>query len=659
MKHLLLFSLTFLFLSGFSISKAQRWTVVKKNNDTISYTASQIVITKDTVYFSPKDTVVILTKHTRYRIRKNPIKRSDVFYDSLRVKSYRNKVTEELFRLVFKTAPIEVHDTSNFNRSEDVFIPNQGLIIKSISLKQIDIIEGSIHDTLVRAQSILAKGANELHMNTAKNIILNNLTFKKGDLVDANQLADNERILRRTPYLEDARIHVIPNKQDSTQADIVIYTKDEFSIGIGSDYNSVDNFKLTLYDKNFMGIGHDMRHSLIYRSGYEPQYGYGFRYSVNNISRSFISARIEYENSWDRRLKLIAFNKEFISPETKYAGGLALYDLTDNREYAENDSNWFVPYRAILQDYWIGRAFPLSDKDRTRINVSFRYTNSNFLNRPEVNQDSNFFYHDRNLYLAEFSIIKRNFYKSSLVMGFGITEDIPYGYVFKITTGFDRDEFFNRPYFGGGVAIAKHYKWPGYFLLDFSAGSFYSADSLQDGVVKIELLNIGNLHRFNRYSIRNFINIKFQYGINLTDPESKANLNNRWTSIASGLNKEGLKGTQKLSLNLESALFTPWYLLGFKFSLFTFSDMGWISPEKKLGKNLSYYASLGAGLRIKNESWIFETITLGFAYFVRAPEGSGRMGFLFNAADPRLFNNLNPDKPDVIRMDQSPGLFTY
>jgi hypothetical protein len=93
--------------------------------------------------------------------------------------------------------------------------------------------------------------------------------------------------------------------------------------------------------------------------------------------------------------------------------------------------------------------------------------------------------------------------------------------------------------------------------------------------------------------------------------------------------------------------------------MLTYTDLGWVSNSVSIGKNMSFYGNIGAGVRIKNESWIFETITLGFAYFLRAPQGSDRIGFILDGSDPRLFRNLNPSKPDVVRMDQSPNLFLY
>jgi hypothetical protein len=652
-KFLILLTLLLWNLNSWS----QKWNTITKDQDTVKFKATQILVTKDTFFFSTMDTFAVLKKSEKYRIKINPYARSDVFFDSLQVKSYKNRITRELYQFIIKSTPIEVQDTSNFDKSESVFLKYKGLKIRNIRIIKVDVIEGSVHDTLVIAQSFLGKVANNVHLNTKDYVIYNNLTIKEGELVDPIKLADNERVLRNYPYIEDARIIIEQIPSDPSQVDLLILSKDKISMGVGSDFSGINNFKTYLYDKNFFGVGQEMRHYLIYRKGYDPQYGYAFRYKVNNILNTFISLRIDYENSWDRKYKGVSINKEFITQQTKYAGGISLYELADSREYQIKDSILLVPYKTINQDYWLGRAFFLNKNEGITLNSSFRFANANFLKRPYVSQDTNYFYHDRSLFLANFSLIQLKYYLSSRVYGFGVTEDIPYGCKFNILIGFEKDQFVNRPYIGGGISFGKHFKYPGYLLFNLEYGSYYSNGETQDRVLKFRLLNIGNLYHLSRYSLRPFFNIDFQSGRNMSDPDSKAVINGRWTSIVSGLKKEGLKGQEKLTLNFESVLFTPWYWLGFKFAMLSYIDLGWVSQQELLKKNPSFYGNVGVGVRIKNESWIFETITLGFAYFLSAPAGSSRMGFIFDGSDPRLFRNLNPGKPDIIRLDQSPELF--
>jgi hypothetical protein len=140
---------------------SQRWNIVENETEKISFPPSRILVTKNKIYFSSNDTFVILKKNSKYKLRKNPYYKSEVLYDSLRVKSDRNRITAELHNLFFKQAPIEVHDTSDFDKGEKIFEPFAGRTIRSIRIKQVDIIEGSIHDTLQVARSTIVKGAKK------------------------------------------------------------------------------------------------------------------------------------------------------------------------------------------------------------------------------------------------------------------------------------------------------------------------------------------------------------------------------------------------------------------------------------------------------------------------------------------------------------------
>ena len=653
---ILLFALFFFFQLQ---SWSQKWITVLKDKDSVNFASSQILHTKDSVFFSVNDTFIILKKGDKYRIRNNPYSASGNFYDSLQVRSYRNRVSREIYNLLMRSTPIEIQDTSNFNKSENVFLPYKGLKIKSIRLVGTDVIEGSVHDTLIEAKTFLGKSANNLHINSWEYIIFNNLTIREGDQIDPVKLADNERILREAPFIEDARIQVSPNPLDSSMADLIVITKDKFSIGIGFDYGGIDRSNIYLYDKNFFGTGHEMRHYLIYNAAFDPEYGYAFKYRINNVLHSFTSVSFEYENSWERKFRGISVNKIFLTKETKFAGGGSIYELADSREKKINDSVLIVPYKTFIQDYWIGRAFSLFNNKEVKFNSSIRFANANFSERPIVSEDTNFFYHDRSLVLGSFSLIKRNYYLSSLVFGFGVTEDIPYGYKIDFLMGYENDQFVKRPYFGGAISFGEYFKFPGYMMFNAEIGSFFINGTGYDQVLKLGFQNIGNLHHMNRYSIRNFFEIDFQSGKNMSDPESKAVINGKWSTIVSGLNKEGLKGTQKITAGFESILFTPWYLYGFKFAIPAYVNLGWVTKEENFRKNVIFYGNIGLGLRIKNESWVFETITIGFAWLLSAPTGSDNIGYILDGSDPRIFRNLNPDKPEIIRMDQSPNLFLY
>ncbi|MDE5695520.1 MAG: hypothetical protein K2H77_06075, partial [Alistipes sp.] len=68
-------------------------------------------------------------------------------------------------------------------------------------------------------------------------------------------------------------------------------------------------------------------------------------------------------------------------------------------------------------------------------------------------------------------------------------------------------------------------------------------------------------------------------------------------------------------LNTETVFFTPWQPLGFRIAFFGFADFGLIGYSPNAFRN-DFFASLGGGVRIKNERLIFSTIQirLGVAF---------------------------------------------
>ena len=105
-----------------------------------------------------------------------------------------------------------------------------GKQIRYIYYNQLKVFGTTIEDTSV-VQSKLIRFANRLHYDTRTWMIKQSLFFREGDTVNAYKLVDNERYLRRLPFIQDARIYVINSYDPSDSIDIVVLTKDVFEYG--------------------------------------------------------------------------------------------------------------------------------------------------------------------------------------------------------------------------------------------------------------------------------------------------------------------------------------------------------------------------------------------------------------------------------------------
>ena len=93
---------------------------------------------------------------------------------------------------------------------------------------------------------------NATHINTSERIILKNLLFSEGDTLSPLILTDNERILRQLPFIDDSRIIVVPIAPG--EVEVIVITKDVYSLGGDFTYRGLNKGSVWLFDKNIFGF---------------------------------------------------------------------------------------------------------------------------------------------------------------------------------------------------------------------------------------------------------------------------------------------------------------------------------------------------------------------------------------------------------------------
>ncbi|NJK86666.1 MAG: hypothetical protein HC906_12545 [Bacteroidales bacterium] len=145
----------------------------------------------------------------------------------------------------------------------------KGKIIRNISVKRLDVFGPTVNDTAAQPYLIVQKAGNAVHIKSSRKIIFRNLLFVPGDELVPFTLADNERLLRTLPFIEDARILVKPLK-GSDSVDIEVITKDVWPYGVGIDLSSVNSGKFSLTYDNILGYGHELQNNVFWLSGANP-----------------------------------------------------------------------------------------------------------------------------------------------------------------------------------------------------------------------------------------------------------------------------------------------------------------------------------------------------------------------------------------------------
>lgn len=262
-----------------------------------------LVILPDTTLITKRDTVLLLTEAEikAVRFRESPHLKSARFYDSLARKASKRELTTDILDWVVKKKKRKEKLVSAVVKSEDVFKPYAGFTIGSIVFKRVDLVEGSVIDTLQKASTHFGKFINRVHRDTRSRIIRQNLLFSVGDELDPYMLADNERLLRQFKTLRDARIYVSENVHNPHVADVVVVTQDRGSIGVAGAYSSVHDYRIDVYDINMQGYARQLQVSYFRNTNEHPENGYELTFREPNFLRTLIQGELQYTDNYLRQ----------------------------------------------------------------------------------------------------------------------------------------------------------------------------------------------------------------------------------------------------------------------------------------------------------------------------------------------------------------------
>ncbi|MCB0490243.1 MAG: hypothetical protein KDC99_17320 [Cyclobacteriaceae bacterium] len=600
----------------------------------------QQVILKDTVFVTKNDTTFRISEEEieQLKIKEDPQEKADEFYEELEEKSSKSKLAEEIFDFVVREKGRKEQLISRIIKSERVFEPYDGYTIRSIVFKSVDLLEGSVVDTLRKATTKLGKLVNRLHADTRAAIVEQNLLFDEGDKVDPYQLADNERLLREFKTLRDARIYLAPAKDEPETVDVVVVTQDVTSIGASGSYSSGKKFRLDVYDINILGYAKQLQVSYFKNALESPRHGYEITLRDQNFFRSFLQTELQYTNNYLRKRSRITVGRDFFTPGIKYAGGIDLYD-TQEKFYHEEYDTLETPYRERNIDVWAGRSFKL--QRRLNFIASARINNKNLTERPFVAADSNSFFFNRTLALFNFTLTKRNFLKSNRINGFGKTEDIPIGGSINLTTGRQFREFSSRNYLEVGGTFQKYYSELGYIDINVTAGSFFNGSRPEDGVIRISGLYFSDLFKIRKMQVRQFVYYNYTRGINRILDKS-VSLDGKWETSDEVIPF----GKERMSVSFETVYFLPWNAYRFQFAVFHRFDFNLLTRNELFSRE-SIFPAARLGIRTLNESLVLPTLSLEVGYYGRNSNYLSAWEIKISTTLPRLFGTAQFFKPRV------------
>jgi hypothetical protein len=567
-------------------------------------------------------------------------KKTLIFLDSLKIRASKKIITKKLYDFLIISHEPESRKEIN-GSSEKSYTGYSGLKIRNIEIKRLDVFGSNINAPDFHGPDKTEKLLNKTHFYTSEIIIRKNLLFNAGDTISPLNLSDNERFLRELPYIDDARIVVVPVSDE--EADIIVVTKDIYSLGARVSFGGFEKGSIALFDRNIFGMGHEFGIEVPYDSKFSDSPGFGVSYKVNNIFRTFVNLDTYFNEGLGKKTFGFDLGRKLMSASTKYAGNISVREMFTSDDLDSLPEP--APVKYNLQDYWLLRSFLLDAKSVSRLILGARYTNNNVFAHPFILPESFHYLQQYKMFLGSVSFSAQKYYKTNLVYGYGLTEDIPYGKLINMTIGREFNEFKVRNYIATSVSFGGSVKSLGYFYTSAGFGTFINKGQTEQGILSLRTNFISNLAFIGRYRIRNFVNIHYTRGFDRYSDEYLAfNSENGF----SGFRNDSIGDSQRLSFSIESVLFSPVDFYGFRFALFGFADAGFLFGTNEFVGNGDLLSAIGLGIRIRNNNLIFNTFQIRLGFFPNLPEYSRTNPLIVSGQQLLKPVNFEPGKPSVI-----------
>lgn len=508
------------------------------------------------------------------------------------------------------------------------FLRFAGKRIKSIEIANLGLNQ-NMGDTAEVKKGFFLELADAFHKNTREPVIRKHLFFKEGDVLIPFLLSDNERFLREQEFFRDALIVVLPEVNNNDEVNVVVVTRDVFSIGGTQRISSLDKFSAEIREENFNGKAIRIAVNGLYDTDRSPHTGFGGEVLFRNLAGKFINWKLGFKNyneafnsaREEENRFYTSFEKPMVSRYTAFTGAIdADYNSSKNRYLTDSLFKQDFRYQLLRLDAWGGvnissrRKWLQDTEGRFRHFVGLRTFYQHFYSQPEKFEgEYNYNYADINGVLLSYSIFRQNFYKTNFIYGFGRNEDIPAGINATLTGGWTNKNGRKRNYYGLSGEYTAFSEKGRYFAYTLRTGGFSYNNKLEDIDLLASVDHFTSLKKLGpMWRSRYFFSagITRQFRTELNSPlfvESEFGL----PYFPNGFSEGDIRGT----FRSEAVFFHMKKFIGFGFAPFVFGDitvLRSIQPEMSGYKN---YPVIGGGFRTRNENLVFGTIEVRGYYF--------------------------------------------
>ncbi len=621
--------------------------------DTLRLCQGTVVEINGTRSMLSKDTLFVGQKSANVRIISDPIHQRTTLYDTLRSKAYRQgKWTGKFFDLLIRSGNTDSLNnddlTKNPNKKGNQYREYKGYLIRDIYFYRLEAFGPEIGNPTLKPETSLASLANRLHRVSREQLISKNLFIKKGDKIDPELMETQAALIRDLPYFKDVEILVYPAEEMEGYADLIVITKDLFSFGIDIKIYKPTKFDLGIFNRNFLGYGHNLEISarMNFDQGTPVTLGTAY-YQVKNIGGTFIDLDSRLDRDIYQSTYTVSAARDFTNTTKNTIGGVEFghYVLTQNNYQTEVSS---VDLKYNTQSIWLGRSIDLNIDDKTlKIALTGAINNRIYTVRPYTTE-KNSLYENRNMLLMALDFWRSRYITDRYIYQFGSTEDVNVGYNLRLLAGKEQTEFNIRKYTQATMRFGIMTSRYGYFSISAACDAYWDEKKTEQGMVQIQGGYISPLQRMGPYFIRHFLNIDFTRGFNRLSGEKINTVN--WLEV-SGINSSDtiyFAGDSRFAFNFASVFYTPLYLYGFRVAGFTYFHGAWIGGRIPPLEDNAFNTGFGFGFFVRNENLVLQTIKFRVGFYPELPEQRKGILFEFKGISMLRLPSFKPSVPKVL-----------
>lgn len=617
-----------------------------KAQDTVFLKKKTAFYINDSLYKSKRDTTFVLKPNQKFL----PLNSDSVFYKKLGKSANKSRLLEELLGMALSQTSSSSPASGDLTDESKNWTDYQGLIISDIIIKQPPIGEFSFADSSLYPNT-MADIIQLFHIYTKPEVIKKNLYIKKGDTINPWAVADNEKYIRDLSFIENARFY--PSRVTNDSIELLLIVQDKLPYGVFPIIHSAKKQSLKIRNTNFLGYGNEVGINFSHENGQRPEfYLSGLHFKFNNFKKQFLQSNVGYSRSSSEEHLDLEIGRNYLAGAYKLAGNVSLsYNYTHLPHWLTPGDDFIETATYFDGNIWAGYQIELEKKHRMSDRPAYIFPavavyNHYHIDRPFASPDSNLFLSDQTSFYASLSLLSQDFVSTEMLLAQGLKQTLPVGLGLTFTGGYLLSEFYKLPYFGIRGIYAKRTNRLGYLLASFKLGSFVHEQSMRQGALVSSVHHLGRVMESGDYGFRIFTGIKYTLGINRETYDSLF-LNN--SSGITGMSTNKLKGFQRVNVELEAIVYTPWRWIGFYFTPYFIAEAGLIGkPDRSILKN-RFISSFGVGIRLRNDFLVFSSIQLRILYYPYTP--SGVANWSIDLSDQIEFESFdfNPGAPDQVQ----------